>query len=122
MRWQDHRYAPQPGISLCEIDAVPDGACMELRYGQGDAAFGLLLYRKGLEVHAYVNRCPHFSLPLNSRPNEFLLLPDGCLMCAYHSTVFRLDDGHCIDGPAVGLGLDRVPVQLIGAEVILGAE
>ncbi|HXN10845.1 MAG TPA: Rieske 2Fe-2S domain-containing protein [Steroidobacteraceae bacterium] len=120
MSWRGHRFAPAAGTPLCHIDAVPDGACKELRFGDGDDSFNLLLYRRGDEVRAYVNCCPHFSLPLNAQPDEFLLLRNSEIMCAYHCAVFRLDDGHCIAGPAEGMGLEPVPVRLDGALICLG--
>ena len=112
MSWQSHRGAPSPGQRLCPLDSIPDGGCSELRESPQDGAFSLLLYRRGAQVKAYVNCCPHFSLPLNSRPNEFLLLAEERIMCAYHCAVFRLQDGHCIDGPAEGMALDEVPVEI----------
>jgi len=122
MGWQQHRHAPAPGSLLCKIDTVPDGACKELRFGQGDSAFGLLLYRRGTQLRAYVNICPHFGLPLNARADEFLLYNGGLLMCAHHSAVFRLDDGKCVDGLPPSEHLDPVPVQLIGDEIFMGNE
>jgi nitrite reductase/ring-hydroxylating ferredoxin subunit len=120
MSWRGHRFAPAPGTLLCQIEAVPDGACKELRFGDGDDSFNLLLYRRGGDVRAYVNCCPHFSLPLNAQPGEFLLLPHSEIMCAYHCAVFRLEDGHCIAGPAEGMGLEPVPVQLDGTQIRVG--
>jgi nitrite reductase/ring-hydroxylating ferredoxin subunit len=119
--WREHRFAPAPGTVLCRLEEVPDGACKELRFGPGEDSFDLLLYRRGGEVRAYVNCCPHFSLPLNAQPGEFLLLRNSQIMCAYHCAVFRLEDGHCIAGPAEGLGLEPVPVQLDGVQIRLGA-
>lgn len=112
MTWQAHRDAPVGGQRLCALESVPDGACTELRYGDYDGAFTMLLYRRGADVKAYVNCCPHFSLPLNSRPNEFLMLGGEQVMCAYHCAIFRLRDGHCIDGPAEGMSLDQVPIEI----------
>lgn len=119
MHWRANRYAPLPGSLLCRLDAVPQGACKELRYGQGDASFALLLYRRGTEIRAYVNNCPHFGLPLNARADEFLLYGDGLIMCAHHSAVFRLIDGRCIDGLPSGEGLEAVPVRLVGNEIFM---
>jgi len=48
---------PAPGSLLCRLDAVPQGACKELRYGEGDASFALLLSSSGAEIHAYVTVC-----------------------------------------------------------------
>ena len=120
MSWRGHRFAPSPGTLLCRIEAVPDGACKELRFGEGEDCFSLLLYRRGSVVRAYVNCCPHFSLPLNAQPDEFLLLRNSEIMCAYHCAVFRLEDGHCIAGPAEGMGLEPVPVQVDAAQIYLG--
>jgi nitrite reductase/ring-hydroxylating ferredoxin subunit len=120
MDWNNHRHAPPSGTLLCQVSDVPKQACMELRYGPGEDTFDLLLYNQGTAVCAYVNRCPHFSLPLNARPNPFILLPGGRVMCAYHSAVFRMSDGRCVDGPAQGLGLDPVPVEIVGTKIFLG--
>jgi len=129
MSWQDHRHAPALGAVLCPMDAVPDGGCKELRYGSGtghdaaadNSALSLLLYRQGNQIRAYVNCCPHFSVPLNARPNDFMLLSEQRVMCAWHCSVFRLQDGHCIDGPAQGMGLETVPIHIDGDRVVLGA-
>jgi nitrite reductase/ring-hydroxylating ferredoxin subunit len=119
--WREHRFAPTQGTLLCAIEAVPDGACKELRYGDGEQCFNLLLYRRGRMVRAYVNSCPHFSLPLNAQPDRFLLLKNAEIMCAYHCAVFRLDDGHCIAGPAEGMGLEPVPVHVDATRIYLGS-
>ena len=112
MSWQNHRHAPAPGQRLCALESVPEGACTEMRFGTGESAFALLLYRSGGDVRAYVNCCPHFSLPLNARPGEFLLMAGARIMCAFHCAIFRLEDGHCVEGPAVGMALDRVPIEI----------
>lgn len=70
-------------------------------------------------VWAYVNVCPHFSLPLNSQPNTFLIVGERQVMCAYHCAVFNFADGLCIEGPAEGLSLDAVPVNLVDGDVLV---
>ena len=119
MHWREQRYAPAPGSLLCRLDAVPQGACKELRYGEGDASFALLLYRRGAEIHAYVNSCPHFGLPLNARADEFLLYNDGLIMCAHHSAVFSLVDGRCVEGLTSSERLEPVPVRQVGDEIFM---
>jgi nitrite reductase/ring-hydroxylating ferredoxin subunit len=121
MGWQDHRHVPPPGTLLCELQAIPDGGCRELRFGPDAAAFNLLLHRHGAQVRAYVNSCPHFSVPLNAHPGQFVLLEQRRIMCAWHCSVFDLDNGHCIDGPARGMSLEPVPVRLEHERIVLGA-
>jgi nitrite reductase/ring-hydroxylating ferredoxin subunit len=48
------------------------------------------------------------------------MLPEGRVMCAYHCAVFRLHDGFCSEGPAQGMGLDRVPIEVANGEVRVG--
>jgi nitrite reductase/ring-hydroxylating ferredoxin subunit len=121
MSWQARRYAPAPGQRLCALENVTEGECTELRYGAGDDAFTMLLYRLGLDVKVYVNCCPHFSLPLNARPGEFLMLSGARVMCAYHCAIFRLRDGYCVDGPAVGMALDSVPIEIRDGQIFVAA-
>jgi nitrite reductase/ring-hydroxylating ferredoxin subunit len=102
---------------LCALESLPDGACAEISCGKEEGAPTLLLYRSGLEVKAFINCCPHFSLPLNSRPGELLLMSEGRIMCAHHCAVFRLHDGQCVDGPAGNTVLERVHVEIRDGQV-----
>jgi nitrite reductase/ring-hydroxylating ferredoxin subunit len=87
--------------------------------GAAASAEDVIVMRSGSHAWAYVNRCPHFSLPLNASPNHFLVLGGGRIMCAFHCAVFRFEDGECIEGPAFGMSLQRVPVHLIDGEIRL---
>jgi nitrite reductase/ring-hydroxylating ferredoxin subunit len=103
------------------VNRVDDGACKELRFGDGDGMLSLLLYRRSVEIHAYVNSCPHFSLPLNARPDSFLLMAGARIMCAWHCAVFGLEDGRCLEGPAQGMALESVPVTVRDGGIFLAA-
>jgi nitrite reductase/ring-hydroxylating ferredoxin subunit len=120
--WRDHRHAPAPDTTLCKLDELQDQGCREIRYGHGEGVFSLLLCRSGNVVRAYVNSCPHFSLPLNARPDEFLLLEGARIMCAWHCSVFRLADGKCEEGPAEGWVLEPVPVAIVDGRVVVAEE
>jgi len=120
MGWHDHPHAPPIGSVLCSLASIPQHGCKEISYGSGDSRFGLILFRRNDDIRAYVNCCPHFSVPLNAHPDEFLLLPDDRIMCAWHCSVFRLTDGACEQGPSTGLGLDAVQVSLVGGNVVIG--
>jgi nitrite reductase/ring-hydroxylating ferredoxin subunit len=92
------------------VEEIPEGRCKEIRFGEGAYAFSVLIHRSGARVKAYVNRCPHFSLPLNVRPGEFVMLDGARVMCALHGAVFRLDNGYCEAGPAASSSLESVEV------------
>jgi nitrite reductase/ring-hydroxylating ferredoxin subunit len=113
---------PVPGSVLCRLDSIDDGACKELRLGIDPDSLSLLLHRKGTSVSAYVNCCPHFSLPLNARLNNFLLLTGEQIMCAWHCAVFQLSDGRCTAGPAHGMSLEQIPVTVQAEEVYFANE
>ena len=140
MGWREHRYAPAPGTSLCRIDSIPIGECREIRYGEGDEALSFLLYRSPLGMRAYINKCPHFSLPLNARPGRFFLLAHEEIMCAMDEATMNANDSAYLDRHlrsvitkiercpdveliAIGIGHDvtryyRRSVTLSGAETL----
>jgi len=117
MNWRTHPRAPAPGERLCRVDAIPADNGLEVLRGQGGGALRILLTHSVSGVRAYVNECPHFSLPLNSTPGAFLLTGDGHIMCAYHCALFRLNDGLCVDGPAKDRSLEAIPVAVVDGEV-----
>jgi nitrite reductase/ring-hydroxylating ferredoxin subunit len=110
MNWRLHDLAPSPGQIVCAVEEIPDGHCKEVCYGQGAYALSFLVHRFGAEVKVYVNRCPHFSLPLNARPGQFVMMEGARVMCAFHGAVFRLDNGYCEAGPAATSFLEPVEV------------
>jgi nitrite reductase/ring-hydroxylating ferredoxin subunit len=103
--------AAPAGFRLCRIDDIEEGGCREVRC-RPEPAPSLIVMRSGGRAWAYLNLCPHFSLPLNSRPGEFLIDGKERVMCAFHCAVFRFSDGRCLEGPALGMGLQPVPVNI----------
>jgi nitrite reductase/ring-hydroxylating ferredoxin subunit len=55
----------------------------------------VLLVRVDGQVHALANTCSHAGGPLNEGE-----LADGCVICPWHGSTFRLTDGHIVRGPA----------------------
>lgn len=104
--------APSVGTVLGPIDQFIDGSAREFVFGAGLNAFRMLVVRQGPNVLGYVNLCPHYSLPLNVRPDEFLSRDGSRIMCRRHLAIFAIEDGLCIDGACVGRGLDKVPLQV----------
>jgi len=55
----------------------------------------VLLARDGERVRALDNRCTHRGGPLADGERK-----DGCVACPWHASIFRLDDGSVVHGPA----------------------
>jgi len=109
--WRRHVHAPSPGAELGPVDAIPDGQGREYVFGPDHDPFRMFVVRRGPEVFGYLNICPHFSLRLNYRANQFTTR-DGEILCSMHFALFRFDDGVCIEGACAGRSLDPVPVEV----------
>lgn len=87
------------------------GAAKEYRFGRGRSAFSMFVVRlEGGAVRAYLNLCPHYSLPLNHAPDQFLHGSD--ILCVQHFALFRADTGACFSGACEGRSLMAIPVQV----------
>jgi nitrite reductase/ring-hydroxylating ferredoxin subunit len=98
------------GMQLCRLTDVPDGGARVIDVSPADAP--IVVVRRGAQVWAYANRCPHFSVPLDFEPGEISCYRAQVLMCAHHSALFRFEDGHCIEGPCAGASLDAMKVDV----------
>ncbi|MET7747324.1 Rieske 2Fe-2S domain-containing protein [Micromonospora sp. NPDC005367] len=59
----------------------------------------VILYRHGDDVTVMLERCPHQSGPLGQGEVQQV---DGhdCVVCPWHGSTFRLDDGEVVHGPS----------------------
>ena len=110
--WQDLPNAPVPGTDLGALGEVPDGGARFLDFGSGPAVFRLLLLRSEAQVFAYVNRCPHFGVPLAQQPEQMPLKPHQSFSCNVHYARFRWQDGRCEFGDCEGESLLAIPVRI----------
>ncbi|HJT03295.1 MAG TPA: Rieske (2Fe-2S) protein [Pseudonocardiaceae bacterium] len=55
----------------------------------------VLLVRDDGQIYALANTCSHAGGPLDEGE-----LADGCVICPWHASTFRLTDGHVVRGPA----------------------
>ena len=104
---------------LCEVDELAERPSRGFRVGESPWPMSGLLVRKGDRIHAYLNRCPHASHPLNLKPDEFLTPDHSLIVCCSHGALFDIDTGYCIDGPCAGQSLVPIPIELIGGYVLL---
>ena len=60
---------------------------------------------------AFLNACPHQGRRMDFAPDQFLVGPDGTIVCPAHGAEFRPDNGFCVNGPCRGASLQAVTVD-----------
>jgi nitrite reductase/ring-hydroxylating ferredoxin subunit len=109
--------APPAGTVLGPLDALPDGVTERTIERSS-----VLLVRRGTELRAYANACPHQWLPLTYRSPKILSADGKRLRCSNHGALFRVEDGSPV-GPAVApCGLETVPVAIDGEGQVVVAQ
>ena len=93
---------------LCEL---PDGSSRgfdPLRTGQDS----VLLVRRGAQLFAYADVCPHHGTPMAWRKDAYLNAAGDRIVCAAHGAQFELDTGRCTLGPCLGDSLTAVHLHI----------
>ena len=105
---------------LTTLDRLEDGALLEVEalLDDGDAE-SLILHRRGDQVRAWLNICPHAGRRLDWAPGQFLVGKDGLLVCAAHGASFELEQGRCVAGPCRGDSLRAIAVTVQDGQVLL---
>jgi nitrite reductase/ring-hydroxylating ferredoxin subunit len=106
------------GQVLCSLDDVPDGGATAVAASLPDGQDSVILLRRGDEVRAYLNVCPHAGRQLDYAPGKFLLKNDT-LICAVHGATFNREDGLCIAGPCRGEHLRAIAVCIENGDIRL---
>jgi nitrite reductase/ring-hydroxylating ferredoxin subunit/uncharacterized membrane protein len=86
---------PEEWTSVGSLASLPDGRPAVRTVGD----VSILLYRRGDQVSALIERCGHETGPLG----EGEVTGSGaeaCVVCPWHGSVFRLADGAVVHGPA----------------------
>ncbi len=88
-----YQREPEDWTPVMDAADLPAGSPVQVE--AGDAT--VLLYRSAGRIHAIGSRCSHAGGPLH----EGKIDDDGsCVQCPWHGSVFRLDDGSAVHGPA----------------------
>lgn len=104
---------------LGDLAMIPDGGSARLAFVGDTHGHGLCALRRGSQLTAYLNRCPHTGGPLDWLQGQFLAAEPGYIQCATHGALFRVEDGYCVDGPCVGASLVPVPLQVDASGAVL---
>lgn len=104
---------------ICRLDDLPDPGARLFDLGAGGWPAEGFVVRKGEEVFAYVNVCPHAGHALDWRPDGFLTKDRSMIMCSAHGAVFEVRSGLCVAGPCAGVSLRRLPVRVADGCLLL---
>ena len=106
---------PASGPALGRLEDFPDGAATPARYREGERDVAILVIRRGADLRAYVDECPHQFLPLTQRGRRVLSADGERLRCTNHGAEFAVADGRALGGPTNGCGLTPVQIE-VGAD------
>jgi nitrite reductase/ring-hydroxylating ferredoxin subunit len=104
---------------VCHLDELHDPGSRGLTLSLNKQMLDVFIVRRGMQVFAYLNNCPHTGGPLDWVPDRFLSLDKNNIQCATHDALFRLDDGYCVAGPCVGDRLKAIPVVIDAGKIII---
>jgi nitrite reductase/ring-hydroxylating ferredoxin subunit len=101
------------------LEELADGKGRSFSWGAGKDAYGVIVVRRGDDAIAFVNRCPHFQVPLAHR--ETVTTFRDFILCNQHYAAFRFADGYCVEGPCQGASLTRVPIDIDRGRIRIAA-
>lgn len=108
---------PASGALIARLDDLPETGARAFDFRAGEALFSLILARRGAEVFAYENRCPHADYPLERPDGRVVMHERRFIVCTMHGASFELETGACAGGPCNGEGLTAIAVRVDGGDV-----
>ena len=105
--------------ALCRFDALEDPGGKGFSINVRGEAKDILVVRCDNRIYSYLDSCPHTGVSLDWVSDQFLDLRQEFIQCATHGALFRIVDGHCVQGPCAGDNLTPVPVSVIDGHVIV---
>ena len=104
---------------FCELAVLSDPGSKGGTLLHEGGELEVLLVRRGDEVFAYQNWCPHTGVNLEWQPDQFLDLTNRYIQCATHGALFRLTDGFCLRGPCAGRSLKPLRAVIEAGQVFI---
>ncbi|HVY83887.1 MAG TPA: Rieske (2Fe-2S) protein [Caulobacterales bacterium] len=90
---------PPAGALIARLDDIPNPGAKAFDFRAGHAIWSVIVARRGEDVFAYENECPHAGYPLE-RPDGRVVMQSGrYLVCSAHGASFDVEDGECVGGP-----------------------
>ena len=104
---------------ICALHELADPGAKGFTMGEGEWPLRGFVVRRGDDVRAYVNHCPHAGFPLNWTPDGFLAPEAPLILCVMHGALFEIEGGACVSGPCQGKALRPLPVRVERGYVLL---
>jgi nitrite reductase/ring-hydroxylating ferredoxin subunit len=108
-----------PEWPVCGLDDLADPGARSFFVGSGEWPFRGFVVRKGENIFAYANICPHRRHPLDSFPDAFLTNDGETIRCSSHGALFQLESGLCVFGPCVGRSLMKLESRIGAGQLVL---
>lgn len=103
--------APDDFVWVTSMDQLPENKPTRVRVQD----VNVVLVRQGEVVFAMADACAHMGASLAEGKLE-----EGCLVCPWHESKFRLRDGACLNGPSV-FNQPKFPVRIDNGQVWIKA-
>jgi nitrite reductase/ring-hydroxylating ferredoxin subunit len=100
-------------VRACTREELAGGVVLPVALPRGNdrrPREALVLLGHDGEPRAYLNRCRHLPIPIDSGSRQFLTDDRNYLLCGTHGALYRRDDGMCIAGPCLHLALEHLPL------------
>ena len=104
---------------ICALHELDDPGARGFAVGRGDWPLRGFVVRRGAELRAYVNHCPHAGHQLNLQPYAFLAPGRPLIMCSSHGALFEMESGLCVAGPCPGARLRAIALRIAQGYVLL---
>lgn len=110
-----------PGMktTVIELLEITDGEAAAAVLQTEAGPRGLIVIRRGEQVHVYLNSCPHVGVRLDLSPGQFMSIDGKFLQCTTHGALFEPDTGSCVEGPCQGASLVRLAAEVTDGKVMV---
>lgn len=97
---------------ICALHDLDDPDARGFTMGRGNWPLRGFVVRRGAELRAYLNHCPHAGHALNLRPHVFLAPGAPLIQCSSHGALFEMENGLCLAGPCPGARLRPIALTI----------
>jgi len=119
--WRTLPHAPAAGTVICTLSDLPPSGARLFWFGPAEGKrFGIIVLRADDAIHAYVNRCAHFGVPLSQTDEHLIIKPGKSLVCNVHYARYRWQDGTCEFGDCDGENMIPLPLVVANAQLLVG--